>query len=83
LYYALTEGASRAYVADLVPQEQRGTAYGLFHAGVGLAALPASLIAGVLWQGLGGWAGLGPAAPFLFGAFMALLAVLLFVVWVK
>jgi MFS family permease len=83
LYYALTEGASRAYVADLVPQEQRGTAYGLFHAGVGLVALPASLIAGILWQGLGGWAGLGPAAPFYFGSFMALLAVVLFVTWVK
>jgi MFS family permease len=83
LYYALTEGASRAFVADLVPQEQRGTAYGLFHAGVGLAALPASLIAGILWQGLGGWTGLGPAAPFYFGAFMALVAVMLFVAWVK
>lgn len=83
LYYALTEGASRAYVADLVPQEQRGTAYGLFHAGIGLAALPASLIAGILWQGLGGWAGLGPAAPFYFGAILSLLAVVLFVVWVK
>ena len=83
LYYALAEGASRAYVADLVPQEQRGTAYGLFHAGVGLAALPASLIAGILWQGLGGWAGLGPAAPFYFGAILSLLAVVLFVIWVK
>jgi MFS family permease len=83
LYYALAEGSSRAYVADLVPQEQRGTAYGLFHAGVGLAALPASLIAGILWQGLGGWAGLGPAAPFYFGAILSLLAVVLFVVWVK
>ena len=83
LYYALTEGASRAFVADLIPQEQRGTAYGVFHAGVGLAALPASLIAGILWQGLGGWAGLGPAAPFYFGAILSLLAVVLFVVWVK
>jgi len=83
LYYALTEGASRAFVADLVPQEQRGTAYGLFHAGVGLAALPASLIAGILWQGLGGWSGLGPAAPFFFGAVLALISVVLFVVWVR
>jgi MFS family permease len=83
LYYALTEGASRAFVADLVPQEQRGTAYGLFHAGVGLAALPASLIAGILWQGLGGWSGFGPAAPFFFGAILSLLAVVLFVVWVR
>jgi len=83
LYYALTEGASRAFVADLVPQEQRGTAYGLFHAGIGLAALPASLIAGSLWQGLGGWSGFGPAAPFFFGAVLALLSVVLFVVWVR
>jgi len=83
LYYALTEGASRAFVADLVPQEQRGTAYGYFNAGIGLAALPASLIAGILWQGLGSWAGLGPAAPFYFGAALAILSVILFVVWVK
>jgi MFS family permease len=83
LYYALTEGASRAFVADLVPQEQRGTAYGLFHAGVGLAALPASLIAGILWQGLGSWAGLGPSAPFYFGAVLATLSVVLFIIWVR
>ena len=83
LYYALTEGASRAFVADLVPQEQRGTAYGYFNAGIGLAALPASLVAGILWQGIGGWEGLGPAAPFYFGAGLAVIAVLLFVIWVK
>jgi MFS family permease len=83
LYYALTEGSSRAFVADLVPQEQRGTAYGFFHAGVGLAALPASLIAGILWQGIGSWGGFGPAAPFLFGAVLALLSVFLFIIWVK
>jgi MFS family permease len=83
LYYALTEGASRAFVADLVPQEQRGTAYGLFHAGIGLAALPASLVAGVLWQGVGSWIGLGPAAPFYFGAIMALMAVGLVIVLVR
>lgn len=76
IYYALTEGTARAYVADLVPPAQHGTAYGMFHATVGLAALPASLIAGVLWQGLGGWAGFGPAAPFLFGASLALIAVI-------
>jgi len=40
--------------------------------------LPASLIAGLLWQGLGAWTGFGPSAPFFFGALMALLAGLLF-----
>jgi MFS family permease len=83
VYYAFTEGTARALVADLVPQAQRGTAYGLFHAGVGLAALPASLVAGVLWQGLGGWAGFGPAAPFIFGASLALLAGGLLWRWVR
>ena len=42
-----------------------------------LASLPASLIAGILWQGAGSWGGFGPSAPFLFGAVMALLAALL------
>ena len=74
LYYAATEGVAKALVADLVPETQRGTAYGLFNAAIGITALPASLIAGALWQGIGAWSGFGPSAPFLFGAFMALLA---------
>lgn len=83
IYYAMTEGIAKAFVADLVPQEQRGTAYGLFNAAIGLTALPASLIAGVLWQGIGAWQGFGPAAPFIFGSAMALLAGLLFKYWLK
>jgi len=83
LYYAATEGAARALVADLVPESTRGTAYGLFNAAVGIAALPASLIAGLLWQGAGAWTGFGPSAPFIFGAAMALLAGALFARLVK
>jgi hypothetical protein len=79
LYHGLVEGNARAYVADLAGPSERGAAYGLYHAVVGLVALPASLIAGVLWQGLGRWAGFGPAAPFLFGAVMAGVASLLFI----
>lgn len=78
VYYAATEGTAKALVADLVPDAQRGAAYGLFNAAVGLTALPASVIAGLLWQGLGAWAGFGAAAPFFFGAGMALLAGILF-----
>lgn len=78
VYYAATEGTAKALVADLVPDAQRGTAYGLFNAAIGLTALPASVIAGILWQGLGAWAGFGASAPFFFGAAMALLATLLF-----
>ena len=78
LYYAATEGVAKALVADLVPDAQRGTAYGLFNAAIGLTALPASVIAGLLWQGMGTWMGFGASAPFAFGAVMALLAVFLF-----
>jgi MFS family permease len=77
VYYALTEGVAKALVADFVPQEQRGTAYGLFNAAIGLTALPASLIAGILWQYI------NPAAPFVFGASLSLLAGVLLFTWVK
>lgn len=77
-YYAATEGTAKALVADLVPESQRGTAYGLFNAAIGITALPASLIAGLLWQGAGSWTGFGASAPFLFGSVMALLAGFLF-----
>jgi len=78
IYYAATEGVGKALVADIVPDAQRGTAYGLFNAAIGITALPASLLAGLLWQGAGGWTGFGPSAPFFFGASMALLAGVLF-----
>ncbi len=77
LYYALTEGTAKAYVADLVHPDQRGTAYGLYNAAVGIAALPGSLIAGILWQGAGKWSGFGPQAPFAFGAALAVIATFL------
>ncbi len=78
VYYGAVEGTARAFVADMVAPEQRGSAYGLYHAAVGIAALPASLIAGLLWQGVGAWKGFGPRAPFLLGALLAILAVVLF-----
>ncbi len=69
LYYGLVQGVGRAFVADLVRDRGiLGSAYGLYHAIVGAAALPASLVAGILWQSL------GPKAPFFFGASLALAA---------
>ena len=68
IYYGICEGAAKAFVADMVPVERRGTAYGLYNGVVGLMALPASLIAGVLWGNI------APAAAFYFGAGLALLA---------
>jgi MFS family permease len=78
IYYAATEGSAKALIADLVVPERRGTAYGIYNAAIGLTALPASAIAGLLWQGAFGWKGFGPAAPFYFGAALALLAGILF-----
>ena len=50
--YAMTEGLARAYVVDLVPAEARATAVGGYTFVLGLAALPASLAAGLLWDGV-------------------------------
>lgn len=81
LYYGLAYGSANALVADLVPEDLRGTAYGTYHAVIGLLAFPASFIAGILWQGLGNWGGFGPSAPFLFGGGMALIAALMMAFW--
>jgi len=70
LYMGLTDGVSRAFVVDLVPTEQRGTALGIYSMAVDLTAFLASALAGWLWQ----W--LGPPAPFLVGAALAALAAL-------
>ena len=53
LFHALTEGPERALVADLVGPESRGRAFGWYHAVTGGLLLPASLLTGALWQGLG------------------------------
>lgn len=68
LYFGLTEGAERALVADMVPEDRRGTAYGLFNLTVGIGALPSSIVFGLIWQ----YAGFSYA--FIIGAGFALLA---------
>lgn len=70
VYMGLTEGVARAFVADLVPEDKRGTAYGLFHSMVGITLLPASVIAGWFWQAV------GPASTFYFGAGLSFLAMI-------
>ncbi len=71
LFFGLTEGTEKALVADFVPAEQRGTAYGLFNFAIGIGALPASLLMGLLWQ----W--FGPALAFATGAGLAALSCVL------
>jgi MFS family permease len=68
LFFGLTEGSERALVADLVGERLRGRAYGYFHAAIGIAALPASVLFGLLWKEL------GPQVAFSAGAGVALTA---------
>lgn len=65
VYYGMAEGVTRAFVADMVPKEKRGTAYGLYHGAIGVSLLLASVIAGILWEAI------DPSATFFFGAAMA------------
>jgi MFS family permease len=74
LYYALTEGAERALVADLSSRVGRATALGVYHFAAGVAALPASLVCGWLWVRYSPRAALG------FGAACALLGCVLLVI---
>jgi len=81
VYYALAYGSTRAMLADIVPVELRGTAYGTYNGVLGILDFPASLIAGLLWQGVGPWHGFGAPAPFLFGAVLSLAAAVLMMAW--
>jgi MFS family permease len=81
IYYGVAYGTTKALVADLVPENLRGTAYGTYNAVLSIIGLPASVIAGVLWQGVGAWSGFGASAPFYFGAAMAFIGAVMLAVW--
>ncbi|CAA7601433.1 Major facilitator superfamily transporter [Acididesulfobacillus acetoxydans] len=67
-YTAFTHGVEKALLADIAPVNLRGTVLGLHAAIVGVALLPASLLAGFLWNTF------GAPAPFLFGSAMGFAA---------
>ncbi len=71
VYYAANLGVAKAFLADMVQPDHRGRAFGIYGTSVGLATLPASLLAGYLWDHV------GPPAPFYFGAGIAAFAALL------
>ena len=71
LFFGLTESPEKALVAELAPSHLRARAFGVFHFAVGLGALPASLLFGILWQ----W--MGAPAAFATGAGIALVSVAL------
>lgn len=68
VYMGVTQGVSKAIVAEQAPAGTRGTALGFFYMASGFATLLASVIAGQLWDRV------GPAAPFWFGCGCALAA---------
>ena len=72
IYLALTDGVSKAYIAAMVPAEKSGTAFGAYLMITGVCMFIASFGAGLLWKYI------NPAAPFLFGAFCATVAVIWF-----
>lgn len=76
-YYAFTEGTEKALVADIVPEEMRGSAFGAYSFAVGIFALPASVIFGAVY------AAAGAMYAFMLGAAIALAAVLSFSIFVK
>jgi MFS family permease len=83
-FYAFSEGAEKAFVADLVPDEKRGTAYGLFSFSVGLGALPASIIFGFLYSYTDKiFPGYGGTVAFGFGGAVAMISMILLATKVK
>jgi MFS family permease len=53
VYFGLTEGVEKALVADLVPPEKRGTAYGFYNLAFSITVFPASIIFGAIWTKFG------------------------------
>jgi MFS family permease len=76
LYYSMTEGVEKAFVARIAPTDSRGTALGLYNTIVGIGLLPASIIAGFLFS-------ISPRAPFMFGGLTAVITVLTLGFFVK
>lgn len=68
LYYAMTEGVEKAFVAASAPADSKATALGFYHTIVGIGLLPASLIAGILFSWM-------PRAPFILGGGLAVITV--------
>jgi MFS family permease len=77
LYYGLTDAVSKALVSDLAPKTLKATAFGTYYTIIGIVALPASLIAGTLWQIL------GPPYAFFYGAAMSAAAIITIGLFVK
>lgn len=77
VYTAMVAGVERAFVAEISPAELKGTMLGLHSTVTGIALLPASVIAGLLWNRF------GVEVPFVFGASLSLLAACILLVFMR
>lgn len=77
IYTALTAGVERAFISEIAPKEMKGTMLGLHSTLAGIALLPASVIAGLLWDNVGTF------APFVYGGVMSLVAAVILMVGLK
>jgi len=77
VFYGLTEGVEKALVTDLVHEDIRGTAFGVYHAVIGLLAFPSSALFGLLWQHY------GHETAFLTGTGLAIISAVVFVAGVR
>lgn len=74
-YSALTDGSQKAMISDIVSKDLKGTGFGIYHAVLGITLLPASLIAGLLYDKV------NSNAPFYFGSIMALIDTILMIIF--
>ncbi|MBP1663310.1 MAG: Major facilitator superfamily permease [Bacteroidetes bacterium] len=76
IYSALTDGVQKAMISDLTDENKKGTGMGIYNAMLGITLLPASLIAGLLYDKV------NSSIPFYFGGVMSLLALLLMLIYI-
>jgi MFS family permease len=76
LFMGLTEGIQKAFLATIIPDDFKATAFGVYTTAVGIAMFPASVIGGWLWDEI------SPSATFYFGSITAALSAVLFVVFI-
>lgn len=74
---AIVETVPRAYIGDIVSEDKRGTAYGIYFTSIGLAVLVSNIVVGVLWDK---FTYLG---AFYFGAIVALISALVLVLFLR
>jgi MFS family permease len=75
LYSAATDGIQKAFISDITDKNKQGTGLGIYNALLGITLLPASLIAGILYDKV------NSSIPFYFGAATAVISALLMLIY--